>query len=249
MKDSTEHDDWMDAALAERLLDGAAVQDGDARAAGVARLLAAATAALPTDPERERMALAGYRQVREAGTARRRRSALRPRARWVAGGLAAVFALGGVAFAAQSGTLPNPFHAPRTGPRPVSTGSAGSAAPVAPTSPAPPAATTTAPTTTAPTSTPPSGLVTGRSSGAPPTTPGPRTVPPGLTEAERRGLCQAYAKAAGRGEAMDAARQSVLERAAGGKTSVAPYCERVLGSGAPAKSRVPAPPTEGGRRR
>ncbi|MDX3094530.1 hypothetical protein PV417_08140 [Streptomyces sp. ME19-03-3] len=244
MKDSGEHDEWMDAALAERLLDGADVQDSDARATGVARLLAAATAALPTDPARERTVLAGYRQAQEAGTARQRRSALRRRARWVAGGLVAVFALGGVAVAAQSGTLPNPFHAPRTGPRPVSSGSEGSAAPLAPKRPAPPAATATAPT-----SPPPSARVTGKSSGAPSAAPGPRTAPPGFTEAERKGLCQAYAKAAERGDAMDAAQQVVLERVAGGRKFVAPYCERALGSGANAKSHVPAPPTEAGRRR
>src|SRR5690242_7279501 len=119
MTDSREHDDWMDTALVERLLDGAPVEDADGRATRVARLLAAASAPLPADPARERMVLAAYRQAQEAGTTRRRPSALGRRARVVAGGLAAVLALGGVAVAAQSGTLPNPFHSTRTGPRPV----------------------------------------------------------------------------------------------------------------------------------
>ncbi|WP_431959580.1 hypothetical protein [Actinacidiphila sp. bgisy160] len=244
MKDSREHDDWMDAALVERLLDGVGVEDADSRATLLADLLAAASAPLPADPAQERVVLTAYRQARDAGSTRRRPSALGRRARVAAGGLAAVFALGGVAFAAQSGTLPNPFHSARTGPRPVPSGSAGSAAPVASASSTPVAATPTAPM-----STPPVGPTAGKSSGAPSATPGSRTTPPGLTDAEPKGLCEAYVKATGRGEAMEAAARATLERVAGGKEAMGPYCDRVLGSGATTKPQAPASPTEPGRRR
>ncbi|MDX2849208.1 hypothetical protein [Actinacidiphila glaucinigra] len=244
MKDSREHGDWMDASLAERLLDGAPVGDADGRAARVAGLLAVASAPSAADPARERLVLAAYRQARDAGTTRRRRSGLGRRARVVAGGLAAVFALGGVAVAAQTGTLPNPFHSTTTTPRPVTSGSAGSVAPVSSASPG-----SVAPTPTASVSTSPTAPTASRTSGAHPVPPGSPGVPPGLTEAEPRGLCQAYVKAAGRGEAMDAAARAMLERVAGGKDALGPYCDRLLGPGAAQRSQAPAPPTENGGHR
>lgn len=244
MKDSREHDDWMDASLVERLLDGAPVEDADGRAARVARLLAIASAPSAADPARERVVLAAYRQAQDAGTTRRRRSALGRRARVVAGGLAAVFALGGVAVAAQTGTIPNPFHSTTTRPRPVTSGPAGSAAPVPSVSP-----TSAAATPTASVSVPPVASTARKTSGAPPVSHGSPATPPGLTEAEPRGLCQAYVKAAGRGEAMDAAARAMLERTAGGKDAVGPYCDGLLGSGPTRKPQAPEPPTEGGGHR
>lgn len=243
MKDSGEHQDWLTATLAERLLDGVAAEDADGEASRLAGLLAAASVPSPGDPEREREALAAYRRARDARATRR---GLGRRARAAVGGLAAVFALGGVAVAAQSGTLPNPFHSATAEPRPATSGSAGPAA--SPGTPSPDTA--SAATPPAPVPTPPTGpTAQGSSPGAPPAVPHARATPPGLAGAEPQGLCRVYARAAGRGEAMDAAGRAALEKAAGGKEAVGSYCEGLLGAGVTARPPASGTPPEGRRSR
>ncbi|WP_431947603.1 hypothetical protein [Actinacidiphila sp. bgisy167] len=247
MKDSGAHQDWLTAALAERLLDGAAAEDADGGASRLAALLAAASVPSPGDPEREQEALAAYRQARDARASRR---VLGRRARAAVGELAAVLALGGVAVAAQSGTLRNPFHSATTGPRPATSGSAGPAAPVAPAGTASAGTASAAATPSAPVPTPPKRpTARGSSPGAPPAVPHTRATPPGLAGAEPQGLCRAYARAAGRGEAMDAAGRAALEQAAGGEEAVGPYCEGVPGAGVAARPPASGTPSEGRRSR
>ncbi|WUD74820.1 hypothetical protein OG937_25550 [Streptomyces sp. NBC_00510] len=244
MRNSRAHDDRMDAALAERLLDADRSAAGDDPADALARLLTAAAAPLPGDPERERAVLAAFREARSATSdghgrrrARRGRSARRTRA--ALGGLAAAFALGGVAVAAQTGSLPGPFHPVTAGPRPVSP--APSSAPAGlggGTRTASPRGTTAAPT--APLTTPP---VPSR---------GPHASVPPLaapTDAGLKGLCQTYVKAAEHHKSVNASTLARLERAAGDAAAVPAYCARLTGA-----PEVTAPPVrsetpEGGRRR
>ncbi|MEU1617561.1 hypothetical protein ABZ479_09690 [Streptomyces sp. NPDC005722] len=239
MKDSRAHDDRtddrrddrmddrLDAALAERLLDGDPAAAGDGRADALARLLTAAAAPLPGDPERERAALTAFREARAVtsgghgrGRARGVRSGRRTRA--AVGGLVAVFALGGVAVAAQSGSLPGPFHSGTAGPRPVSpapspsnpTGSGGGTRTASPRGPQ------------------------GGGAGATPTTPdaashGPHASVPPLaapTDAGLKGLCQAYVKAAEHHKSVNASTLARLERAAGSAAAVPAHCARLTGA-------------------
>ncbi|MFD8074268.1 hypothetical protein ACFV3E_16670 [Streptomyces sp. NPDC059718] len=244
MRNSRAHDDRMDAARAERLLDADRSAAGDDPADALARLLTAAAAPLPGDPERERAVLAAFREARSATSdghgrrrARRARSARRTRA--ALGGLAAAFALGGVAVAAQTGSLPGPFHPGTAGPRPVSP--APSSAPAGPgggTRTASPRGTTAAPT--APLTTPP---VPSR---------GPHASVPPLaapTDAGLKGLCQTYVKAAEHHKSVNAPTLARLERAAGDAAAVPAYCARL--TGAPEVTAPPVRPEtpEGGRRR
>ncbi|MFE2539349.1 hypothetical protein [Actinacidiphila glaucinigra] len=243
MKDSRAHDERMDAALAERLLDAYPTAAGDGRADALEHLLAVAAAPLPGDPERERAALAAFREARAAtsgGRGRRRVRGVRParRTRAALGGLVAVFALGGVAVAAQSGSLPGPFHSGTAGPRPVSPSP--SSAPANPgggtrtASPRAPQGTTATPT-------------------APPVTSGGphASVPPlaAPTDAGSKGLCQTYVKAAEHHKGVNAATLARLERAAGGAAAVPAYCARLIG--APEVTPPPVHPEtpEGGRHR
>src|SRR3954470_5736203 len=66
MNDSREHEEWMDAALVERLLDGDDVARPDDRVADLARVLTAAAEPGPGNPEHERAALAAFREARDA---------------------------------------------------------------------------------------------------------------------------------------------------------------------------------------
>lgn len=235
MRNSRAHDDRMDAALAERLLDADRNAAGDGPADALARLLTAAAAPLPGDPERERAALAAFREARSATSgghgrrrARRARSARRTRA--ALGGLAAAFALGGVAVAAQTVSFPGPFHPGTAGPRPVSP--APSSAPAGPgggtrtASPRGPHGTTVTPT--APLTTPP---VPSR---------GPHASVPPLaapTDAGLKGLCRTYVKAAEHHKSVNASTLARLERAAGDAAAVPAYCARLTGA-----PEVTAPP-------
>ncbi|MFE0627025.1 hypothetical protein ACFW3D_08665 [Streptomyces sp. NPDC058864] len=244
MKDSRAHDDRMDASLAERLLDADPTAAGDGRTDALARLLAVAAAPLPGDPERERAALAAFREARVAasgghgrGRARGVRSARRTRA--ALGGLVAVFALGGVAVAAQSGSLPGPFHSGTAGSRPVSpapssSAPAGSGGGTRSASPRGPQGTT---------ATPAAPAVTSRGPHA--------SVPPfaAPTDAGLKGLCQTYVKAAEHHKSVNASTLARLERAAAGAAAVPAYCARL--TGAPEVTAPPARPEtpEGGRHR
>ncbi|MEU6854989.1 hypothetical protein ABZ901_34300, partial [Actinacidiphila alni] len=136
------------------------------------------------------------------------------------GGAAAVFALGGVAIAAQRGALPHPF------------GSGGGA---------PASATATAPRTpsgvpgTRDTSPPGPGTTTDAAHTAPPPSVLPPPTPPAHTTGPPavpglKGLCQSYANAAAHRHALDAPSQARLEKAAGGPEKVAAYCARLTGT-------------------
>ncbi|MEU4096411.1 hypothetical protein [Streptomyces sp. NPDC026673] len=244
MRDSRAHDDRIDAALAERLLavdltadpaDPAA--DGDGRTEALVRLLTAAAAPLPGDPERERAALAAFRAARGAthDGRRVRRARGARRTRTVLGGLVAVFVLGGVAVAAQSGTLPGPFRPGAAGPRPVSPPSSAPAGPVGTRTAAPrgPQGST---------ATPPAAPAVPR---------GPRdSVPPLAAPADAglKGLCQTYAKASEHHKGVNAATLARLERAAGGTAAVSAYCAGLIGSPETTPPVRPEP-AEGGRRR
>ncbi|MGW3242160.1 hypothetical protein [Streptomyces sp. NPDC001070] len=254
MKDSRAHDDWMDAALAERLLDAEPIAGADGRADALARALAVAAAPLPGDPERERAALAAFREARDATSGdrgKRRARGARPtrRVKAVLGGLAAVFALGGVAVAAQSGTLPGPFHSGTDGPRPVAP-AASSSAPAGPGAGRPTA--------------PPRGPQD--PGGATPTPDAPRdahgSVPPLVPSADTglKGLCQAYVRATEHDRTVNASALTRLEQAAGGSAAVPAYCARLTGApvvtapparSAPAATTPPVPsaPADSGHRK
>lgn len=234
----------MDAALAERLLDADHSAAGDDPADALARLLTAAAAPLPGDPERERAVLAAFREARSAtseghGRRRTRRARSARRTRVALGGLVAAFALGGVAVAAQTGSLPGPFHPGTAGSRPVSP--APSSAPAGPgggTRTGSPGGTTAAPT--APLTTPPVP------------TRGPHASVPPLaapTDAGLKGLCQTYVKAAEHHKGVNASTLARLERAAGDAAAVPAYCARL--TGAPEVTAPPVRPEtpEGSRRR
>ncbi|MBY8879790.1 hypothetical protein [Actinacidiphila acidipaludis] len=222
---------WLDEEVAERLLDGELDAAGvDGRAADLARLLALAASeadARPVRPDAERAVMAAFREahaaghrarpVRAAGAAPGRRRTRGPRSlKALAGGVAAVFVLSGVAIAAETGTLTHPFHS--GGGTPARTRSAspsgtvtGSASP----SHDRPAGTTGAPTHTTPGSSP---------SATPPSSPSPL---PGV-----KGLCQSYAKASQHGHNLDSTAQRRLAAAAGGPAKIPAFCAQF----------TPAPP-------
>ncbi|HEY3481704.1 MAG TPA: hypothetical protein VGL02_22635, partial [Streptomyces sp.] len=117
---------WPRPAVAEQLLNDEDVTDADPRTAEMAGLLAAARTPPPVRPGDEAVALDAFRRtaVAPAVTGRRvpatpapavrgdrRRTTRGPRTvRMLVGGALAVFALSGVAIAAQGGVLPRPFH-------------------------------------------------------------------------------------------------------------------------------------------
>ncbi len=219
---------WLDAGTAERLLDGDPdLPHDDPRVADLARLLSKAARGADSRPgnaDDERLVLQAFRGSRQAGRTpagpeRRRtpwRRVSRP-TRALVGGLAAASVLGGVAIAAQTGTLPHPFRS-------------GEATPVqspAPAPPAPAAGTPSAPGTGRPTTSPDRATAPAAPTGpsAHPSAPGASTpAPPSL-----KGLCASYARASERGEHLDSAAQRRLETAAGSPAEVAPYCARLTG--------------------
>jgi hypothetical protein len=225
---------WSQAEIAERLLSGEAVADADPRTTALARLLTAAAQPLPGRPEHERAALDAFRQAAQtrtgavgapAGAAprvRRRRwrpaRASRPVKALIAGAMA-VFVLGGAAVAAQTGVLPRPFH---SRPAPPGTPTAGSPSP-----------------TTA--GTPggrgagggprPSHAPVGASPHRPSDIPSAQDTPLG---AGAKGLCEAYVKAAHKGQPVDTASRTRLAQAAGGADRIDTYCAQLTGPGSPA---------------
>nr|WSX73280.1 hypothetical protein OH826_05115 [Streptomyces sp. NBC_00899]WSX80654.1 hypothetical protein OH826_46395 [Streptomyces sp. NBC_00899] len=208
----------------ERLVDRvAAGQADDPRWSALLRVLTVASRGADVDPEREQAAVIAFRAATTAGPARgvrarRRRS---PRAvRALAGGLAAVFALCGVAVAAGTGHLPARGHAAHGGPPP---------APVArTTSPAPaPARTGAAPGSThGPAARTPGP---GRSATAEPPEHTRAAAPPrDRSPAAVRSLCRGYLAAVLDGRTPAAQPTDRLQREAGGSRRVAAYCRALL---------------------
>jgi hypothetical protein len=216
-------DDWLDAAIAERLLRGATDPDpADKRTAVLAGLLAAASAPAALDPVREEAAVAAFRSARDEGALAagvRRRSRAddwrRPRglrhvarsAKAVTGVLFATAALGGVAVAAAVGALPTSLGGGAPGPVPVHSGGSGhrsgSAAPGGSTSSAPDR------------ERPAGGASRGVAGGTPS---GPADTP------DYRALCRAYANHDGKGF------EKLRSVAGGGRHQVRRYCAGLLGA-------------------
>lgn len=229
----------LDAGTAERLLDGdPGVPIDDPRVADLARLLSRAAReadSLAGNARDERLLLQAFREARagraQAGPERRSarwRRASRP-TRALAGGLAAVLLLGGVALAEQTGALPHPFRS-------------GSSTPDRTRSPHPAAPSHGAP------GTPRAGRTTAPAAPAVPSAPakpaprasvhGPGTPAP----ASLKGLCASYASASRHGEHLDSTAQRRLETAAGGPAEVASYCARLTGGRPPGRGGATPPP-------
>lgn len=232
----------LDAATAERLLRGEAIESE--AAAPLIRLLAAAAGPLAVDPARaearQAEALAAFRAAREAGRrprdVTRRGDDWRHRTWWgvrrprgragrpsgpvrVLTALAVVAAVGGITVATGSGAIPLPFG-PAHGPaHPVAPGSGpgepGGPGPMEP-------------------STAPSAKDSGPRAGE-----AGESVPPGASEEEQSpaGLCRAYERASGDGTAMDATAFQRLVAAAGGRSAVGDYCERIGEQGKPRQEK------------
>ncbi len=233
MNDFREHDGWLDAAVAERLLSGQDIAEADSRAADLTRLLTVAAKPLPVDSAREHAALAAFRQARDSPVGRglRRRTFRSRPVKVLAGGIAAVFVLGGVAIAAQTGNLPLPFHpgAATSGPVPSTATVPGNHGAVAP----------------HPSGTPSSSAATGSSHT--PVPPAQPSLPAAVTSPapagqDVKGLCEKYVQATDRGQSLESRSGARLEQAAGGKSEVDAYCARLLGRAA-AHGKSPASPT------
>lgn len=218
---------WLDAETADRLLEaGLDTPHSDQRVADLARLLATAVEEADSRPHSmnaERLAVQAFLDTRSAG--RRPAGSERRRARWrnvsrptkaLVGGIAAVSVLSGVAIAAQTGTLPHPFHS--GGGAPVESHSAPPATPSPSTSRGAGAGRPTiSPNSTA--SNAPAAPSTH------PSAPGASTpAPPSL-----KGLCTSYERASQRGEHLNSTAQLRLESAAGGPAEVASYCAHLIG--------------------
>ncbi|MFC4031383.1 hypothetical protein ACFO3J_07825 [Streptomyces polygonati] len=212
---------WPAPERVERLLDGARAAPGaagESRLAELLRALTAAAAADRVDPVRERAALSAFRTARgprgaDARPVRRTgRGFAQPAwpARALAGGLAAVCALGVVTIAAGAGALPGPFRAggvQHAGPSAPVTGERSP-------SPGPDRTHESAPDGGRGPRTPLSGA------------PAP-SVPSGAPDP--RALCQRYAHALLPGGRPDAALTDRLRRVAGGRDRVTAYCRRFQG--------------------
>jgi hypothetical protein len=209
----------------ERLVNAvAAGTEEDPRWSALLQVLSAAARGAAVDPEREQAAVIAYRAAKAAGPTRRQRARRRRRSRRsvraLAGGLAAVFALCGVAVAAVaagSGVLPDRGHAAHGGPPPAPR-TVPRAAP-APTGSAPAGAHRPAPRTPA---------ATGRPPAHPWTAVPPRDRPP----VTARRLCRVYLAAVRDGRMPAAQLTARLQREAGSSHRIAAYC-RARAAGAP----------------
>jgi hypothetical protein len=223
MRDIPENDGWLDGATAERLLRGEGAGDAGPHAVPLERLLAAAAEPLECAPEGEQAALQAFRRARAAASVRERpgRAPVWPERsrrsiKLLLGGVAALFAVSGVAIAAQTGALPHPF------------GSGGTPRHGSPHHPG------RAPGTHGGPGTVPTAMPTARSSaqaGGPPRT--------GV-----RQLCESHAWAAGHGRGMPPSAEARLARAAGGAARIGSYCASVLARPAAGHSGTPAAPEE-----
>lgn len=232
--------------VVERLLNGEDAADAadDPRTAGLAELLAAARVLPQGRPQDEADVLEAFRRAtaadgrdgEEASAAAavpvpvpvpsrpRWRTKQRP-VRLLVGGALAVFALSGVAIAAQTGALPQPFHSSGGGhpdrPGPASPSPAGTG--TAPGSPGTPATGS---------ATGPPGTPTGTDAPhTPGTAPSTARVP---ADTGTRGLCAAYAKAKREGAAPDSAASARLAQAAGSAAGIDAYCAALTATPAPA---------------
>ncbi|SHN37653.1 hypothetical protein [Actinacidiphila paucisporea] len=242
MKDSPEDEPWPAPDLAERLLDGKEIAQesagSDPRIADLARLLTAADGTLAGRADDERAALQAFaREFTQAPAQARggvsgrsvRRSVRGSRgAKAMIGGAAALFALGGVAIAAQTGALPRPFHS-------------GTSAPVT-------GKATTAPAT--PSNRQSIPKATGATRRPAPFSPPPVTHPQHTTGAPEvpglKGLCESHLKAAQRGRSLDSPSLSRLEEAAGSAAGVDAYCSALTsqpGGHTPSPASHPTHPT------
>lgn len=251
MNDSPEHQRWLDADTAERILNGQDVPRPDRRIADLARLLAAADSTEAGRPEDERAALRAFAQAQpraqvearvqveaQAGLSGRavrpsfRRTLRESRtAKVVTGAVAAVFALGGVAVAAQTGALPHPFRSGTVGPEPAPASATRTDTAVAGT----PGARGSHPAAAA-TTKPPAPVSPQPVSPPPVSHPGYTAAAPGVPGV--KGLCESYLKAAQGGRRLDSPSMSRLEEAAGGAGGVDAYCAGLTGHPA---GRPPAP--------
>lgn len=244
MDDGHDLGTWPDPATAERLLrviapggcpaDPGALQEvADARVFALLRLLTAAARGGDVDPEREQAALAAFRAARRAGGARQgRRLVVSGRsAKALAGGLAAVFAVSGVAVAAGTGVLPGPFRGGAFHAGPLAAGgTAGSAdgpAAAVPQSTLPPAPGPDASHSAAP---PPADDESGHHHGDPRTPHHPGTHKPSEKnhQATVKALCRSYTAATRRGGHIDPWLIVRLQGEAGRKDRIADYCRGLL---------------------
>ncbi|MFB6705002.1 hypothetical protein ACFCW6_09840 [Streptomyces sp. NPDC056333] len=199
----------------------------------VAALLTAAQRTGQAGPVAEQRALDAFRAARDEGAhapvslmRRRRRDDWRPVDRWrgvrsvraVVAGLTAVVALGGVAMAAGSGTMPGPFgEGGHDRPRPAHPANS---------APAEPGGThrgTPTPRSDSTQQGPTDAPATGRASRHPD------------QAQDDVALCRAYRHVQGSGKASDATAFDRLASAAGGASAVPDYCDDLLA----------APPSKG----
>ncbi|MGY5033500.1 hypothetical protein ACWC9U_21965 [Streptomyces sp. 900116325] len=192
----------------------------------VAALLTAAQRTGETAPVAEQRALDAFRAARDEGAhapvsllRRRRRDDWRPVERWrgvrsvraVVAGLTAVVALGGVAMAAGSGTMPGPFgEGGHDRPRPAHPANS---------RPAEPGGShrgTPTPRADRTQQGPPGAPATGRASRHPD------------QAQDDVALCRAYRHVQGSGKAADATAFDRLASAAGGGSAVRDYCDDLL---------------------
>lgn len=205
----------------ERLVSGAAAgEEGDPRWSALLRALTAAARGAAVDPGREQAAVIAFRDATAARSARARRHG---RSLWsvraLAGGLAAVFALCGVAVAAGA-VLPNRGHTAHSGAPP---------APVAPTTA--PSSTGTAPGTLPapvhPAPSAPSAPTASTTAASPPghtRSTGPRSRPPTAV----RAMCRVYLTALKDGRKPGPRLTARLRSEAGGRRRIAAYCRPLL---------------------
>lgn len=205
----------------------AAGEEGDPRWSALLRVLTAASRGAEVDPEREQAAVIAFRAAATAGPARRGRARRWPRLRSVralAGGMAGVLALCGVAVAVGTGHVGARGHAAHGGPPP-----------------APVARTTSPPLPPAPSPAPPPAVAASggtprpahRTSGSGPGTgaqPPARTRPaaPSRSPAALTSLCGWYLAAVRDARTPVAQPAPRLQREAGGSRRVAGYCRALL---------------------
>jgi hypothetical protein len=237
MNDSREHDPGMDAGTAERLLRGEAVESSDAAIADLAKVLAVAAEPLPGRPEDARAALTLFRleHTNRYGRGSRRTTRKARSALVTAGAAAAVFALGGVVIAAQTGAFPSPFDPGPATPGPVPSVStavtAGGTRSHGTPRPTPTTSTSTSPTARPPAGSPEPHKGTGHTPAPPEQSASHSASANGRgTSGDLKGLCEAYAKSSQQGKALDAPAQERLDQAAGGRDQVDAYCTHLTGT-------------------
>ncbi|MFG1806725.1 hypothetical protein [Streptomyces sp. NPDC049040] len=222
----------------ERLVGKAAAGDeSDPRWSALLRVLTAAARGAAVDPEQEQAAVIAFRAAASARSdrsdrpARGRRARRRRRpagsARVLAGGLAAVFAICGVAVAAGSGMLPPRGHTAHSAAPPDLAARTAAPAPTgAPTDTARPAP--IAPDRATPP--PPAATATATATGAPPPRPGHTRAagPRALKPAAVRALCRVYAAAVRKGRAPAPQLTARLQWEAGGRQRITAYCHALL---------------------